>query len=483
MISYDVAIIGAGVVGGLTARALSKHQLSICILDKAADVACGATRANSAIVHGGFDPAPGTLKARLNVAGTRMIPELCRELDVPYRPNGSLVVAFDDAQLEHLRVLYQQGLTNGVPAETLSLLSGDEVRSLEPNLSQDIIGALHCTYSGIVCPFELTVAAVGNAMDNGAHLKYNFEVSGIRAMPDGTYTITSRKGESIRTRYLVNCAGTGAADIAALVGDTYHTVPKKGEYLLFDKSEGYLVNHTVFRTPDMHGKGILLTPTVDGNLLIGPTSEICEKDDLSTTAEGLQKVRTTASLFLRPGALNFRKVITSFTGIRATCAESDDFVLDISPHAPHVIQAIGIESPGLSAAPAIADYIVSLLGDAGLALLPNPAFEGKRLSPRHFSTLSAEEKNEIIRRDPTFGQVICRCETVTCGQILQAIHQNPPAYNVDAIKRRTRSGMGRCQGGFCTPFITELLAKEMHIPEEQVTKCGGSSYCLTGRKD
>lgn len=482
MTKYDVAIIGAGVVGGLIARKLSQYQLSICLLEKEDDVAMGATRANSAIVHGGFDPEVGTLKAKLNVRGTELMPDICRELDVHYKNNGSIVVAFDNEQLDCIKALYQRGLDNGVPADTLSLLSGDEAKALEPNLSPNVVGALRCTFSGIVCPYELTIAAVGNAMDNGATLKCNFEVTDICDCGN-FYTISSAGGDRIQARYVVNCAGLYADTIAAIIGDHYHVIAKKGEYLLFDKSEGSLVSHTIFQAPSQQGKGILVTPTVDGNMLIGPTAPVVEKTDNATTAEGLNMVRTVAAKSVAPGCLNFRKVITSFAGVRSACAESKDFVIEISAHSPHFINTIGIESPGLSAAPAIAEYVEELLKKAGLVLTPDPAFDGRRVSPRRFSLLSDDEKNEMIRRDPSYGHVICRCETVTEGQILAAIRQNPPARDVDAVKRRTRSSMGRCQGGFCTPFITELLARERKIPEENVTKFGGESYLLAGKKD
>lgn len=474
---YDVAIIGAGAVGGLTAEMLSRYALNVCLVEAGADVGLGATKANSAIVHGGYDPEPGTLKAKLNVRGTAMMGELCERLDVHYKNNGSMVIALDGSQLETVKKLYQRGKTNGVPG--LSVISGDEARRLEPAISEKAVGALLCESSGIVCPYELTIASVGNAMDNGAALFLNFMVTQI-AEKDGVCEITSADGKKIRAGYIVNAAGTHSDEIARLYGDDYHIDAKKGEYMLLDKSEGGLVSHTIFQTPTNAGKGILVTPTVDGNLLLGPTSEKTEKDDRATTLAGLDTVKNTASLSV--SELNFRAVITSFAGLRASCRESDDFIIGISKHFPRAINAVGIDSPGLSSSPAIAEYIAKLLADAGLKLEKASSHIFTRVSCRHFKTLSPEEKNEIIKKDPTYGRVICRCETVTEGEILAAIRSNPKASTIDGIKRRTRAGMGRCQGGFCSPFVTELIASELKIAEPEVTKSGAGSELLIGKK-
>ena len=474
---YDVAIIGAGVTGGLTSAALAKDKLGVCIVEAGADVALGATKANSAIVHGGYDPVPGTLKAELNVKGAAMMADICRRLDVHYKNNGSMVVAFDDEQLEHVKMLCERGKTNGVPG--LSVITGDEARKLEPALSKNIVGALLCTSSGIVCPYDLTIAAVGNAMDNGADLVCNFKVASIS--DDGKiYTLTSEGGDEIKAKYIVNAAGLGSDDVARLYGDDYHLVAKKGEYMLLDKSEGGLVSRTIFQTPTKAGKGILVTPTVDGNLLVGPTSEKTEKDDKTTTLEGLDTIKAKASLSV--DGINYRAVITSFAGLRSSFEENEDFILEVSAHSPRAVNAIGIDSPGLSSSPAIAEYIVNLLAGAGLELEEKPEHIDARVSCKHFRTLSAEEKNEMIKKDPSYGRVICRCETVTEGEILAAIRQNPKATTTDGIKRRTRAGMGRCQAGFCTPFVTELIAKELGIAENQVTKTGGGSRLLLGNR-
>ncbi|MCQ2435889.1 MAG: NAD(P)/FAD-dependent oxidoreductase [Clostridia bacterium] len=472
---FDVAVIGGGVVGGLTARELTRYKLSVIILEKADDVAGGASRANSAIVHGGFDPLPGTLKAKLNAKGTAMMAKLAEELDVHYRNNGSMVLAFGDEQDEKVRELYDRGIKNGIPG--LSVISGDEARRLEPALSDTVTSALLCTSSGIVCPYDLNIAAVGNAMDNGAQLKCNFEVTDIKSVGDH-YVITNGQ-ERVEARYIVNAAGLYCDTIAAMLGDKYTITAKKGEYMLFDRSEGDMVDRTIFQVPTKAGKGILITPTVDGNLLIGPTSEKTDKDDCSTTLDGLDLTKATA--LKSSGKLNFRKIITSFCGLRSACEESEDFIIRMSDNSPRCLELIGIDSPGLSSSPAIALYAVELLSEAGLVLERNEEFVPTRVSARRFEKLSADEKNAIIAKDPAFGHLVCRCETITEGEILQAIRQNPPARSLDAVKRRTRAGMGRCQGGFCSPFVTELIAKELGIPETDVTKFGGNSKLLVGK--
>lgn len=474
--TYDVAIIGGGVVGGLTARALSRYNLKTVLVEAGSDVALGATKANSAIAHGGYDPIPGTLKATLNVRGTSMMEKVCRELDVHYKNNGSMVVAFDDEQMEHVKKLYARGIENGV--EKLSVISGDEARKLEPALSEKIVGALLCESSGIVCPYDLTIAAVGNAMDNGVDLALCFKVCEITD-DGGEYVVKSDDGAEIRAKYVVNSAGLCSDKIARMLGDDYHITAKKGEYMLLDKSEGKTVSRTIFQTPTKAGKGILVSPTVDGNLLLGPTSEATSKDDKSTTPEGLDTVKEKASLSVEK--LNFRAVITSFCGLRSSCDESDDFILEISKKSPRAINAVGIDSPGLSSSPAIAEYIVGLLENAGLTLEKNDKFVPTRVNCKHFRELSDEEKNEMIKKNPSYGRVICRCETVTEGEILEAIRQNPKATSIDAIKRRTRAGMGRCQGGFCMPFVTDIIAKELKIARSAVTKTGGKSVLLFGK--
>ena len=473
---YDVAIIGAGVVGALTARELMRYRLRVVVLEKESDVAGGASRANSGIVHGGFDPLPGTKKAALNLRGTAAMPALARELGVSYVPNGSLVLAFSAEEMESVRALYDRGIQNGVPG--LSLLSHDEVLALEPAVSDKVVGALRCTFSGIICPYGLTVAAVGNAMDNGAELLTDFGVDRIEKTDDGFSLFAGER--RVDAAFVVNCAGLGADRVAAMIGDTrYELVAKKGEYMLLDRTEGALCSHTLFQVPSKAGKGVLVSPTADGNLLVGPTSvKIDDREEKETTAEGLAFLRQAAAKTVE--GIPYRKVITSFTGLRAALVGEEDFVIEPSAVSPRFIQAMGIESPGLSSAPAIAEEIVSLLAEGGLTLVKNPDFDGHRASYHTFAHLSPEEKNEWIKREPAYGHIICRCETVTEGEILEAIRRNPPAKTTDGVKRRVRAGMGRCQGGFCLSYVTELIAREHGIDETAVTKYEPGSHWLCG---
>ena len=471
---FDCLVIGAGITGAMVARELSKYNLSVCIAEAMSDVAMGATKANSAIVHAGYDAKEGSLKAKLNVAGSKMMADVCRDLGVKYRNNGSLVVGFNDEDRETLKGLLERGKKNGV--EGLSLLDRDEIVKLEPNIGKDVTCALWAQTGAIVCPYELCVAAVGNAMDNGVDLKLNFKVDKIENI-DGGYRVVS--GEStLEAKYVINCAGAYADEIARMVGDTSFTInPRRGEYLLLDKECGGLVNNTIFRCPTKMGKGVLVTPTVDGNLLVGPTAEdITDKTDTATTPEGLGKVRMLANE--QVDGINFGKVITSFTGLRAT-GSTGDFI--INEFGDGFINVGGIESPGLSASPAVAQYVCDLLRDSGLELTPKSDYVATREPMHFFSMLDIEGKNKVIREHPEYAHIICRCEGISEGEILHAIRTNPKPTDVDGVKRRTRATMGRCQGGFCSPYIVELLAREMGVDYCEVTKCGGNSYINVSR--
>ena len=466
---FDFVVIGAGVVGGLVARELTKYKLSVCMVEKASDVAMGATRANSAIVHAGYDAKEGTLKAKLNVLGSEMMEDVCRELGVKYKRNGSLVVGFDEDDAATLHSLIERGKKNGVKG--LSFLEREEIVKLEPNIGTAVSCALRAETGAIVCPYELCMAAVGNAMDNGATLKLGFDVKKIEKI-DGIYKVSS-SSDSVEARMVINCAGVYSDEVAKLVGDDSFSIrPRRGEYMLLDKECGDLVGHTVFRCPSKMGKGVLVTPTVDGNLLLGPTAEdIDDKADTSTTQEGLSRVASLA--FEQVNGINLSKVITSFTGLRAT-GSTGDFIIN-SPKSGF-INCAGIESPGLTSAPAIAKYVVDMLKNAGVELEENDKFNGARRPMHYFRELSIEEKNEIIKKNPDYAHVICRCETVTAGEIIEAIKTNPRPTDIDGIKRRTRASMGRCQGGFCTPYMVEILAREMGVSVTEITKFGGESY-------
>ena len=471
---YDVAVIGAGVVGGMIARTLSAYRLKICILDKGHDVATGATCANSAIVHAGFDAKEGSLKAKLNVRGSEMMAQVCEELGVKYKNNGSLVIGFSDEDRKTVEDLYKRGVTNGV--KKLKVLDSEELHKIEPNVSKNATCALWAPTGSIVCPYELTIAAVGNAMDNGAELKLDYAVEAIRDCGDH-YEVVSGD-QVVEAKYVINAAGVYADAIAKMVGDESFSIhPRRGEYVLLDKECGTLVSHTIFRTPSKMGKGILVSPTVDGNLLTGPTSvDMEDKEDKATTPEGLGRVMREAGENV--DGVMFNKTITSFCGLRAV-GSTGDFIINM--FGDRFVNVAGIESPGLSSAPAIGEYVVELLKNAGAALEANPDFNPHRDAMHAFREASIEEKNEIIKKDPAYGRIICRCETVTEGEILAAIRTNPKPRDLDGVKRRTRAQMGRCQGGFCSPYIVEMLAQEMNVPYESITKFGGDSLINVGK--
>ena len=471
---FDIAIIGAGVIGGMIARTLAAYRLSICILEKSHDVATGASAANSGIVHAGFDAKVGSLKAKLNVRGSVLMPTVCKELGVKYRNNGSLVIGFNDEDRAVLEELYERGVKNGVKG--LKILDAEELRRLEPNISRNATAALHAPTGGIVCPYELTIASVGNAMDNGAELYLDSEVTAIENR--GDHFVLTAGDKTVEAKFVVNAAGVYSDAIAGMIGDhSFKVHPRRGEYVLLDKECGSIVSHTIFRTPSKMGKGILVSPTVDGNLLTGPTStDIEDKEDKSTTPDGLARVMREAQENVE--GIFFGKTITSFCGLRAV-GDSGDFI--INAPISRFINCAGIESPGLSSAPAVAEYVLDLLRENGLTTEKDPSYRPTRPAAHAFREASIEEKNAIIAKDPAFGRIVCRCETVTEGEILAAIRQNPKPRDLDGIKRRTRAQMGRCQGGFCSPTIVELLSRELGIPFEQVTKFGGDSYLNVGK--
>lgn len=467
---YNVAIIGGGVIGALVARELSRYDLSVVVLEKECDAATGASCANSGIVHAGFDAQPGTLKARFNVEGNRLMEQVTRELGVRFSRCGSLVVGFTDEDRKTIEILYERGLRNGV--EGLEIVDGKRLHELEPAVNEKALCALWAPTGGIVCPYGLTIAALGNAMDNGAVFERGFAVSSIEEK-DGVFRLSDGE-RSIEAAYVVNAAGVYADRIAALAGDNSFTItPRKGEYMLCDKESGKLVSHTIFRTPSRMGKGILISPTVDGNLLLGPTAvDGGDRDDRATTSGGIDLI--SAQCTETVPATPLRTVITSFAGVRAVGSDGD-FILN-SP-VPRFVNCAGIESPGLSSAPAIAVYVTELLEKQGLALHKKASFDPYRRPMHDFHDMTLDEKNAVIANEPAYGRIVCRCESISEGEILRALRENPKAVTVDGVKRRTRATMGRCGGGFCTPTLVGILSRELGIPYEQVTKFGrGSVY-------
>ena len=458
---YDVLIIGCGVVGAATAMELSRYKLSVAVAERENDVAVGTTKANSAILHAGYDPKPGTVMARLNVRGSQLAAEYCQKLDVPYRRCGSMVLAFSERDMETLGVLLDRGNRNGVPG--LRILTGDEARQMEPELADTVLGALWAPTAAIVSPWELCLALAETAVKNGAELKLCTAVTGLERAEDH-WRIHTNRG-ILEARYVVNAAGVDSDTVHDMAAPhDFDIRPSRGEYYLLDKAEGGRVNTVVFQCPSEKGKGVLVSPTVHGNLIVGPNAEASPKHDESTTAGGLDFVRETAKLSV-PG-VNFGQSIRNFAGVRAN-AGLDDFIIRIA--APGFLDLAGICSPGLTSAPAIGEYAAELLQGDGLRLEKKEHFEFHRRRIR-FKELDEESRRELVSRDPAYGRVICRCETVTEGEILACFRTPIPPVSVDGVKRRTNAGMGRCQGGFCAPRVVELLSRELNVPAGEIVK-------------
>ncbi len=472
---YDVVIIGAGVIGASIFRELTKYNLKIAVVEKENDVAMGATKANSAIIHAGYDPRVGSLMAKYNVKGNEMFESLCKELSVPFKRIGSLVLAFNNEELNLINTLFINGKNNGV--KNLKILSRDEVLLLEPNISKDIIGALYAPTSGIVGPFEYTIALMENGYQNGGEVILESEVVSI--IKNNNFIIKTKDGKEIKSRYVVNAAGVYADKIHNMIcKEKFKIVPRKGEYFVMDKSQGTIVNHTIFQCPSRLGKGILVTPTVHGNLLVGPNAvDLEDKESLSTTSEGLSYIRKAS--IKTTNKINFRESIRNFSGLRAT-SDIDDFIIGEDSQVRGFIDIAGIKSPGLSSAPAIAEDVVKILLNSGLKLIKNDSFTGVRTNVR-FTDLLSSEKNELIKKQPTYGRIICRCEEITEGEIIDAIKHSFGKITLDGVKRRCRPGMGRCQGGFCGPRVQEIIARELNIKMEEVVLEKNNSIILYGK--
>lgn len=472
---YDVIIIGAGVTGTACARELSRYQAKICVLEKEEDLCCGTSKANSAIVHAGYDAAEGTLKAKLNVRGNQIMEKLSEELDFPFKRNGSLVICLQEEDFPSLQALYERGVHNKVKG--LQILNRDEVKKMEPNVSDEVYAALYAPSAGIVCPFGMNIAFGENAASNGVEFRFDTEVQSIRKTERGWELLTS-KGV-FETRSIVNAAGVYADVFHNMVSKKkLHITPRRGDYCLLDRSAGEHVARTIFALPGKYGKGVLVTPTVHGNLLIGPTAvDIENKEGTNTTKEGLDHVLKMAGKNVKE--LPLRQVITSFAGLRAHEA-GDDFVIGEPKDAPGFLDCAGIESPGLTAAPAVGEMAADMLREK-LGLIKKENFISRRkgiLDPR---TLKKEEYQKLIQENPAYGNMICRCEMITEGEIRDAIRRPLGARSLDGVKRRTRAGMGRCQSGFCSPKTMEILADELGVSLDQITKSGGSSQIIKGK--
>lgn len=469
----DVIVIGGGAVGCATARNLSRFRLKTVLLEKASDICEGQSKANTAIVHGGYDAKPGTQKAKYNVLGNRMFQKVCSELDVPLKWNTSLVVTFSEDGIEKLEQLREQGRQNGVPK--LSIIGRDELFRREPNLSREACAALLVETGGIVCPYEFTIANAENAAENGVRFCRNAEVRKVSRDETGFWTVESAAG-TFTARAVVNCAGLYSDRINNMVSEEkFHILPRRGEYYIIDKRYADTFHASIFQLPTKMGKGILVTPTVDGTILIGPTAEdIDDRDDTRTTPAGLAKSLKFGSRTWEH--IPLRDVITTFSGIRAHC-DKNDFILGEAPDAPLFFNAGGVESPGLTSSPAIGEFLAGLVADR-LHAEPNPDFQPVRHAIPKFREMDAAQREKAIASNPDYAKVVCRCETVTEAEIREAIRRPVGARTIDGIKRRTRAGMGRCQAGFCTPRTVQILSEELHISPLEVTKFGGNSKLL-----
>ena len=469
---YDVAIIGSGITGSACAYFLSKYRLKIAIIEKNNDVCCGTTKANSAIIHAGYDPHPETLMAKLNVKGSAMAKEICAKLDVPYNQIGSLVVAFSEEETKTVEELFERGNANGVP--DLKILNREELKEAEPMISDEALCALYAPSAAIVNPWEYGLAMAETAVRNGAEVLLESEVTSIKK-ENGVFKITAGEKE-IEAKYVINAAGVNCDDVHNMIAPPkFKVIPSAGEYYLLDKSEGKRARHVIFQCPNKDGKGVLVSPTVHGNLIVGPNADARDKDDTSTKTRCLDFVREKAVKSVP--SINFRENIRNFTGVRAA-TEIDDFIIEFACEG--FLDLAGIKSPGLSAAPAIAELAVKMLGESGLALEEKESFTDERTHLR-FKHLSDEEKNNAVKKNSAYGRVICRCETITEGEIIDALNSPIPPVSLDGIKRRAGTGMGRCQGGFCGPKVLEIMAKYKNEPFEAVLQDNTGSIILTGK--
>lgn len=474
MTGYDAVIIGAGVSGAAIARELAKYEARVCVLERCEDVCCGTSKANSAIVHAGYDAQPGTLMARLDVEGSYMIPQLARDLDFLYRNNGSLVLCMHEEDLPLLRELYERGRRNGVSA--LRMVTREEILAMEPHVREDVVAGMEAATGGIVCPFGMNIAFAENAAENGVEFRFDTTVTGFTRTREG-WMVHTNQGD-VEARTVINAAGV-YADVLHNMVSTHklHITPRRGDYYLLDKTTGGYAHHTLFQLPGKYGKGVLVAPTVHGNTIVGPTAiDVDDRDGVNTTAEGLEQVMRKAANIVKDAPL--RQVITSFAGLRAH-EDGHEFVIGEAEGAPGFFDCAGIESPGLSSSPAIGRMVAEMVRDK-LLLRRKASYKATRRGIVNPAELPFEERRALIEENPAYGRIICRCEGISEGEILDAIHRPLGARSLDGVKRRVRAGMGRCQGGFCAPRVMEILAQELDLPMEEITKSGGGSRLIVG---
>ncbi len=488
--TYDVAIIGAGISGAAIARELSRYNLDICVIEKENDVSCGTSKANSGIIHAGYDPEPNTLMARLNIEGTKLYPKWAEELHFDFKPIGSLVVAFSEGDEKIIKDLFERGKKNGV--EELQLINREELEKLEPNIAEEATSALYAPTAAIISPYQATWCIAENAVSNGVKIFTGCEVHAITSPenPKENFVVHTGEGD-INARYVVNAGGLYADRISEMVNSTSYTiVPRRGEYCLLDNNCRDLAHHVLFQTPNELGKGVLVSPTVDENILIGPSADTCnDKTFMGTYKENQEFILEKGEKTI-PN-IPQRNIINSFAGARAIAYYTDekgkigkavnDFIIEEDENVKRFIHVAGISSPGLASAPAIGVYVSDILKHAGLELSPNKDFVPIFKGIQNFKLASEKKKKQLIESNKLYGRIICRCEMITEAEIVQAIHCGVGAVDLDGVKRRTRTGMGRCQGGFCSPRVTEIISRELNIPMIDVTKKGGCSFILNSK--
>ncbi|MBQ3265960.1 MAG: NAD(P)/FAD-dependent oxidoreductase [Ruminococcus sp.] len=472
---YDIIIIGAGVIGCAAARELSKYNAKILVIEKCEDVCAGTSKANSGIVHSGYDAHSGTRKARFNVEGNRMMDKVCEELDVPFQRIGSLTVCTDESQVSALFALKERGERNGV--EGLRVLNRDELLKTEPHIGDGVVAALWAPTAGVICPFKLTIAFAENAAVNGVEFLFDAEVKSV--FPENGIWHVKTAEQEYTAAAVVNAAGVYADVFHNMVSaHKINITPRRGDYILLDRAAGGYVRHTIFQMPTKLGKGVLVTPTVHGNTIVGPTAvDVEDREATATTAEGIDSVTQKSALSVK--GLPVRQVITSFAGLRAH-EDGGDFILGEPDDAPGFFDCAGIESPGLTSAPAVGAYIAGKIKEK-LQLSEKEDFIPTRKDILDPKKLTIEERNELIKKEPAYGTIVCRCESVTEGEILDAIRRPVGARSLDGVKRRTRAGMGRCQAGFCSPKVMEILRRELGKDLTEITKCGGDSRIVIER--
>ena len=475
---YDVVVIGAGILGCLTARELARYRLDILVIDKESDIGEGATKANSGVLYAGFHPRGGSLKGISCARGNRMHEKLCRDLDVPVSYTGSLFVAFHDEGLEAVRDKMKKGEKNGVPG--MKMISGDEARAIEPMLSERVIGAMYAPTTGIISPFRLVLHTAYNAAENGVEFRFGTFAEDIETLDDGTYRIHTDKG-IVDARCVVNVSGEGAAAVEHFVRPRDLVIkPKRGEYMVFDTPSP--ISHVIYQAQENDEKGTLLAPTVDGNMLVGPTSySVPGYERTETSQKGVDHLVRVAKKVLP--ALDLGSVIAGFAGIRANIEnlpkEEKDFIVRES--APGFVSALGIKNPGMTASPYLADMIAGLLKESGLRMEKNDSFDPVYRAKPLFLKASGREQQMMLAEDPAYGAAVCRCEGVTEGDIVSALKAPLPPRDLNGLKKRLRTGMGRCQGGFCTPQIIDILCREWNTSPEKIFKSGEGSMFVKGR--